>query len=197
MMKASKFAIVKLSLVLCLQLPGSTLFAADHDFDPHVFLKTYCHKCHGQKTQKGDHRFDTLRADRMEAKDVGTWQNILDVLHLGEMPPKKDGIKQPTDNEVRGIVGHLEKELAAAYAAANSTGGQTVYRRLNRFEYRNTIRDLLGIKTAYIDPTESFLPDEEEEGLDNIGRTLVTSDYFLQQAMLAAEKMIQRATHFE
>jgi len=196
-MTASEFAIVKLSLVLCLQLLGSTLFAADHDFDPQVFLKTYCCECHGQETQKGDHRFDTLPAGRIEARNVGTWQDILDVLHLGQMPPGKDGIKQPTPNEVRDIVGHLEKELAVAYMAANSTGGQTVYRRLNRFEYRNTIRDLLGINTAYIDPTESFLPDEEEEGLDNIGRTLVTSDHFLQQAMRAAEQMIARATHFE
>ncbi|MCP4173084.1 MAG: DUF1592 domain-containing protein [Fuerstiella sp.] len=196
-MTASKIAIVKLSLVLCLQLLGSRLLAVEHNFDPQVFLKTYCHECHGQETQKGDHRFDTLPSDRIEAGNVRTWQNILDVLHLGQMPPRKDGIKQPTPDEVRDIVGHLEKELAAVYAAANSTGGETVYRRLNRFEYRNTIRDLLGIRTAYIDPTESFLPDEEEDGLDNIGSTLVTSDYFLQQAMLAAEKMIKRATHFE
>ncbi|PHS03109.1 MAG: hypothetical protein COA78_19005 [Blastopirellula sp.] len=197
MMKESQNLILMLFLVLCLHLLSSTLIAEEHEIDPQVFLKTYCYKCHGQETQKGDHRFDTLSTDRIDAKNMGTWQGILDVLHLGEMPPKKDGTKQPTVNEVRGIVGHLEKELAAAYEAADSTGGQTVYRRLNRFEYRNTIRDLLGIKTAYIDPTESFLPDEEEEGLDNIGRTLVTSDYFLQQAMLAAEKMIQRATHFE
>ena len=196
-MTASKIAIVKLSLVLCLQLLGSRLLAVEHNFDPQVFLKTYCHECHGQETQKGDHRFDTLPSDRIEAGNVRTWQNILDVLHLGQMPPRKDGITQPTPDEVRDIVGHLEKELAAVYAAANSTGGETVYRRLNRFEYRNTIRDLLGIRTAYIDPTESFLPDEEEDGLDNIGSTLVTSDYFLQQAMLAAEKMIKRATHFE
>ena len=196
-MKGAKLLIVTLSLALWFPLLSTTLSAAGHLFDPQPFLKTYCHKCHGREAQKGDHRLDTLPADRIDATHVGTWQDILDVLHLGEMPPKKDGIKQPTVSEVRGIVGHLEKELAAFYAAANSTGGETVYRRLNRFEYRNTIRDLLGINTAYVDPTESFLPDEEEEGLDNIGRTLVTSDHFLQQAMRAAEQMIARATHFE
>ena len=190
--------ITSVGFVLCLPLwPTSTTVASDQVLTTHVFLKTYCYNCHGSKIQKSDHRFDTLPSGRIAAKDIATWQAILDVLHLGEMPPPKDGIPQPSVDQVRHLIGELEKQLAAAYAAENSTGGHTIYRRLNRFEYRNTIRDLLGINTAYVDPTESFLPDEEEQGLDNIGRALVTSGHFLQQAMRAAEQMIQRATHFE
>lgn len=186
-----------ISLVFCFPLPVSILFASDNDFSAHVFLKRYCYNCHGSKVQKSDHRFDTLPSGPIDARHIATWQAILNVLHLGEMPPQQDGIKQPNVDEVRGLIGQLETELAATYAAANSTGGKTIYRRLNRFEYRNTIRDLLGINTVYVDPTESFLPDDEEAGLDNIGNTLVTSDHFLQQAMRAAEQMIERATHFE
>ncbi|MBG89909.1 MAG: hypothetical protein CMO80_23845 [Verrucomicrobiales bacterium] len=161
-----------------------------------AFLKSYCHDCHGEQTQKAERRFDTLRFDLSDRDNLRRWQEILDVLHRGEMPPRKKNVAQPDAPEIRVVVSWLETELPKAYAKLKSTGGQTIYRRLNRFEYRNTIRDLLGINTEFIDPTELFLPDEEEEGLDNIGNALVTSDYTLQQAMAAAEKMIQRATRF-
>mgnify|MGYP000076393748 CR=1 FL=1 len=195
---ARLFAAWTTGILFCLA-SGNASFtvASDNDFAPHGFLKTYCYQCHGSDRQKGDHRFDTLPSGRIDAGDIANWQAILDVLHLGEMPPRRDGIDQPPLDQIRSFIGKLEQQLAAAYEAENSTDGKTVYRRLNRFEYRNTIRDLLGINTAYVDPTESFLPDEEEQGLDNIGRTLITSDHFLQQAMRAAEQMIQRATHFE
>jgi hypothetical protein len=176
---------------------SSLASAAPPPASARAFLKSYCHDCHGSESQKADRRIDTLAYDLSNLDNLKRWQEILDVLHLGEMPPRKKNVEQPSAEQVRGVVAWLESELDKAYADLKSTGGQTIYRRLNRFEYRNTIRDLLGINIDFIDPTELFLPDEEEEGLDNIGRTLVTSDYSLQQAMAAAEKMIERATHFE
>ena len=178
-------------------LPLRQLDAAEAVAEVAPFLKTYCVTCHGEKKQNGDQQFDTLTLNLSDSNNLRTWQNILDVLHRGEMPPDKDGVKQPSDRERRQVIVGLEEQLLKAYAQSKSTGGETVYRRLNRFEYRNTIRDLLGINIEFVDPTEKFLPDASEEGLDNVGNALVTSDYFLQQAMGAAETMIQRATHFE
>jgi hypothetical protein len=173
------------------------LDAAETVAELEPFLKTYCVNCHGEEKQKGDHRFDALTLNLSDSNNLRSWQNILDVLHLGEMPPDKKDVKQPSEQERRQVIASLEEQLLKAHAQNNSTGGQTVYRRLNRFEYRNTLRDLLGINIDFVDPTEKFLPDASKEGLDNIGNVLVTSDYFLQQAMGTAETMIQRATHFE
>ncbi|MFP6763903.1 MAG: DUF1587 domain-containing protein, partial [Planctomycetaceae bacterium] len=183
-------------LIFC-QLSGTALSADDPVSEARTFLQTYCGRCHGEKIQKGDRRFDQLQFNTADPQALDSWQKILDVLHLGSMPPRRKNVTQPPAESVRRVVHWLETELRAACAQQKSTGGRTVYRRLNRFVYRNTIRDLLGINTAFVDPTEMFLPDEEEGGLDNIGSALVTSDDFLQHAMQAAERMIQRATHFE
>ena len=180
-----------------LPLFSNHLDAAETVAEFEAFLKTYCVSCHGEEKQKGDHRFDALTLNLSDSNNLRSWQNILDVLHLGEMPPDKKDVKQPSAQKLRQVIASLEEQLLKAHAKNNSTGGQTVYRRLNRFEYRNTLRDLLGINIDFVDPTEKFLPDASKEGLDNIGNALVTSDYFLKQAMGAAETMIQRATHFE
>ena len=190
-------ALFAIGTYFVLLLPLSQLDAADAVAEVPLFLKTYCISCHGEKKQNGDQQFDTLTLNLSDSNNLRTWQNILDVLHRGEMPPDKDGVKQPSDKERRQVIAGLEEQLLKAYAQNKSTAGETVYRRMNRFEYRNTLRDLLGINIDFVDPTEKFLPDASEEGLDNIGNALVTSDYFLQQAMAAAETMIERATHFE
>ncbi|SVD77763.1 uncharacterized protein METZ01_LOCUS430617, partial [marine metagenome] len=108
------------------------------------FLKQHCFECHGSKKQKGDIRFDILGKDLARHETLEIWQGILDQLNLGEMPPKKQ--PQPTRAELEPVVDTLTRTLALAYEKARSTGGQTVLRRLNRHELRNTLRDLLYLK---------------------------------------------------
>ena len=67
-------------------------------------------------------------------------------------------------------------------------------RRLNRTEYRNTLRDLLHVDVSLFDPTEEFPVDEERHGFDNIGEALVTSDSLLQQYLKAAGRALDQAT---
>ncbi|MFT5131202.1 MAG: hypothetical protein ACI8W8_004838, partial [Rhodothermales bacterium] len=182
------------------------------------FLKQYCFACHGPDKQKGEIRLDTLEADLASHKNLEIWQNVLDQLNLGEMPPKKE--EQPSRAEVEPVVGVLNADLAMAYEHARSTGGQTVLRRLNRHELRNTFRDLLYLNGADYrpdsagsrlvdnngngsvahtgrDPLRFFPEDEEEDGFFKLGKELVMSDFLLKLTLNAAEEVLSQATHLE
>jgi len=181
------------------------------------FLKKHCIECHGPDKQKGDYRFDLLKNDLSDLHTLEIWQGILDQLNLGEMPPKKK--EQPSTEENAKVINTLTPALQKAYAAHKSTGGQAVIRRLNKFELRNTLRDLFHLNhpdfeptvvsglydfngngiTAQktIEPTRSFQDDEEAEGFDNIGQQLVMSDFLLKMLISAAEESIEMATHNE
>ena len=182
------------------------------------FLEHHCYDCHGSEKQKGDLRFDTLGNDLTEIETLEIWQGILDQLNLGEMPPRK--APQPKQKEVIPIVNLLSGELTKAYEQARSTGGQTVLRRLNRHELRNTLRDLLYLNGAHYrpdaagsrlidnngngsvertgrDPLRFFPEDEAEDGFFNIGDNLVMSDFLLKLTLNAVEETLAEATHLE
>jgi hypothetical protein len=182
------------------------------------FLNQHCYGCHGPEKQKGDIRFDNLGKDLKKVQNLEIWQGMLDQLNLGEMPPKKE--PQPTSAEVKRAVDLLTKRLALAYEKAKSTGGQTVLRRLNRHELRNTFRDLLHLHGAEYspdaagsrlidnngngsvertgnDPLRFFPEDEEEDGFFNLGDKLVMSDFLLKLTLGAVEEVLDQATHLE
>ena len=181
------------------------------------FLRQYCHSCHGAKNQEGDYRFDNLETNLADLKTLEVWQGILDQLNRGEMPPKSS--KQPSFKDTADFIEALTPALQNAYAARKSTGGRAVIRRLNKFELRNTLRDLFHINhpdfdpsvvsglydfngngiTAQktIEPTRSFQDDEEIDGFDNIGQQLVMSDFLLKMLIEATEETIEMATHNE
>lgn len=155
------------------------------------FLDTYCVSCHGPEKQKGDRRFDSLIAELSSDDSIVIWQDILDQLNRGEMPPKKT--KQPTAAHTKIIIDWITASLKTAHEAGRGTSGQTVLRRLNRVEYDRSVRHLLSLEGMLTDPTESFPPDETIHHFDNIGATLVTSDFLLNQYLQAAEVFIERA----
>ena len=112
------------------------------------------------------------------------------MLNLGLMPPYEE--PQPELAEMKPVIDWITGALKAHYEAEESTGGQTVLRRLNRNEYRNTIRDLLHLDMTIFDPTDAFPQDDEEHGFDNIGKTLVMSDFLVEKYLDAADQ--NRAT---
>ena len=179
------------------------------------FLEQHCIQCHGPKKQKNDIRVDTLDTDLSDIPTLETWQGILDQLNLGEMPPEEE--PQPKRPEIDAVVKTLTDRLKSAYAQHKSTGAQTVIRRLNRDELRNTLRDLLYLKGAAFepgqtsrlvdnngngrverkgnDPVRMFPEDEEEHGFRNIGNRLVMSDFLLKLTLQAAQESLDTATH--
>ena len=122
------------------------------------------------------------------------WQEIVDLLNLGEMPPPTK--KQPSANEKAKTIASITDEIAAARAKLASSGRHTVMRRLNRFEYQQTIGDLLSLNVQAWNPAADFPPDVKVQGFDNNGRELVTSGMLLNHYLDAAEEAVIRATRF-
>ncbi len=170
--------------------PCATFAAAEADFDTKAYLQNHCIRCHGVDEQNADRRFDTLGAELSDHQTAEHWQEILDVVNLGEMPPEDE--PQPSADETKRFVATVTRQLELAREALAS-GGQERFRRLNRYEYRNTIRDLLGVNTESFDPTTSFPADDRVDGFDNIGEHLVLSDYLLQCYLEAASQSIDKA----
>ena len=101
------------------------------------FLKDYCIKCHGAEKQKGDRRFDSLSTTIKSPDDALLWQEILDQLNKGEMPPKKE--KQPQTAELLAAVDAITESVGEAALRFKGTAAHTVLRRINSYEYRITL----------------------------------------------------------
>jgi hypothetical protein len=162
------------------------------DFDTTIrpFLKDYCVRCHGVEKQKGDRRFDELPATIKDADVLIDFQDIVDQLNLGEMPPKKANA-QPDAATRQKVVDLLSRQISAFHKGRKGTR-ETVLRRLNAREYRNTVRDLLNVNTTTFDPTAHFPKDQTDEHLDNLGDTLVTSGHLLQRYLEAADQIVEK-----
>lgn len=155
------------------------------------FVTTYCIECHGPEKQKADRRFDALQLPAAKEDTLLALKDILDQLHLGEMPPAE--AKQPTPAEQKAVLEQLARALSEGREALASTGGRTVLRRLNRREYLNTVGDLFALKMAAFDPTTNFPRDQAEEQMDNLGDVLRTSGYLLEQYLEAADAVVEKA----
>ena len=155
------------------------------------FLQKYCVKCHGAKTQKGERRFDRLTGDIPDENALVDLQDILDLLNLGEMPPKES--LQPGNEERRKVVRWLTTRIERFHRERKPSGEGAVLRRLNSREYRNTIRDLLHLNMAMFDPTAGFPRDQTTEHLDTVGDSLVTSSHLLARYLDAADRAVEKA----
>ena len=106
-------------------------------------LHNHCIACHGADTQKGGLRLDTLSRDLSTREALGLWTKVYDRVAANEMPPKKH--VQPTAAERTALVDWLKTSLHESSLARQKSEGRVVVRRLNRIEYENTLRDLLGV----------------------------------------------------
>lgn len=166
---------------------GNKACAEDHYYEAKVrpVLEKYCFGCHGEKKQKGDLRLDTLQADFVKAATAGKWVEVMDNMNLGEMPPEERD--QPSVEELRVVTSWVAKSLRAAEREALSQGGRVLLRRLNRLEYRNTIRDLFKIEfLPGQDPMRSLPPDGVAEGFDKVSAALMMDPSLLENYFQAA-----------
>jgi hypothetical protein len=167
------------------------------------YLQNYCIQCHGPEEEKGDRSFHQLSAklsgkqviDLSKETKVHLLQDILDQLNLGEMPPKKKDIRQPQTPETQKVISWLTKTLLELEKEKGPQ--QTVLRRLNRREYRNSLEDLLGLSSLPFDFTQDFPSDEKEHGFTNIGDHLTLSDQHLDAYLQAADRYLRMAFRFE
>ncbi|MEO1525651.1 MAG: DUF1592 domain-containing protein [Planctomycetota bacterium] len=169
-------------------LVGPTIAVADGRTK---FVRQFCVDCHQGEDPDGDRDLASLN---LESADQGTLvltQDVIDQLTLGAMPP--EDAEQPTADERNAAIAELTEALARLRQQVQSTGGQTVLRRLTRAEYRSTVSDLLGLDLSMFDPTIRFPRDQTVEHLDNVGDTLVTSAFLLEQYFDAADAVVEKA----
>lgn len=158
------------------------------------FVSKYCIDCHGADKQKADRRFDDLPGTVTSLDQLLRWQEVVDVLNLEEMPP--DDEPSPSEAERAETIAALTKFISDASARLADTGGHSVLRRINKWEYQQTIGDLLSLNVEHRNPAEDFPAEVVADGFDNNGAELVTSGMLLDHYLLAAEDVIERATHF-
>ena len=187
-------ALMNVTLFISTLLFCTTSFVHAQRVNPHAFLEEHCLKCHGEEKQKGDRRLDGLTLNFEDRDTAWTWEEVLDMLNLGDMPPEDE--PRPDGEVVKEMVSWITEELEDSILVTEARE-MTRLRRMNRYEYLNTIRDLLHLKVDSFDPTEFFPADEREEGFENIGGKLVLSDYLLQRYLEAAIAAVNKAVNFE
>ncbi len=179
-------------MTLSVLLLASALVPAAINFEEQVkpILEHRCFKCHGEKKQKGDLRLDTLPSNLLKDRVAAeTWHDVRDVLNLSEMPPEKEEPLPPA--ELKILTSWITQKIDAVVAAQKHTDGRVILRRLNRTEYQNTMRDLLGIEMDY---TKNLPPEAlSEDGFRNNGEVLQMSDLQLEYYLEAARKGLAKA----
>lgn len=150
------------------------------------FIEAHCISCHGPEKKKGKLRLDTLSPDFHEPMAAEKWKEVLNAINGHEMPPEDE--PQPAAAEAGRFAEWVEKELARAEIARRST--RVVLRRMNRTEYDNTIRDLIGVD---FHPSEDFPEDPPAGGFDNIGQALTISPMQVELYYSAAREILDRA----
>jgi hypothetical protein len=151
-------------------------------------LERYCIDCHSTEAAPAGIVLDTFEDQRAAVQDTRTWLRVRDALEGTIMPPADE--PQPTLEERSAITGWVEKDYLAAQRGRWQGTAPVVIRRLNRQEYNNTIRDLLGLDLRLAD---DFPPDDIGHGFDNVGSALNVSPAHVEKYIEAAEIAMDRA----
>ena len=173
-----------------LHYPNARALAAERrggDLSPRDLLDTYCVSCHNRTLKTAGLELDRLDVTRV-AEHSDVWEKVVTKLRTAEMPPP--GRPRPDATAYAAVADALEHQLDAA-AAANPHPGRVPVHRLNRTEYTNAIRDLLGLE---IDARALLSSDEaDQEGFDNVASVLSVSPALLENYLGAARAISRRA----
>jgi cytochrome c553 len=150
------------------------------------YLDTYCIACHNARARVGGLTLAEIDVSELAA-NAETWEKVLHKLRTGQMPPA--GRPQPDPSASRSVMAHLTTALDAA-ATRSPVARRVGVHRLNRTEYANAIRDLLAVE---IDAKALLLPDEADEGFDNVAASLALSPAHLERYLSAARNVSRLA----
>ncbi|HLG56417.1 MAG TPA: DUF1592 domain-containing protein [Vicinamibacterales bacterium] len=152
-----------------------------------ALVTKYCVTCHNQRTRTANLLLDTADADRVESS-ADTWEKVAVQLRSRAMPPVN--MPRPDNATYDAVATWLETELARVAAARPNPGRPAGLHRLNRTEYANAVRDLLGVE---IDPTSMLPPDAQAHGFDTNGDALGVEPALLDRYLTAAAKIARVA----
>lgn len=156
-----------------------------------TLLQENCAKCHDAEKQKGKFRVDDLPFTITSVESAERWQKVLNSLNSGEMPPEDE--KQPASAAKADFLDDLANVMVAARRNLSDQNGVITMRRLNRREYRNTLRELLGVEINV-----SELPsDTGTGGFDTVGSNLFMSGNQFEQYQALGRETIQEAMEWQ
>jgi mono/diheme cytochrome c family protein len=164
-------------------IAASPATPADHK----KMLMQYCTACHNDKLKTAGMSVVPLDANNLQA-DQATWEKILHRVSLGEMPLR--GAPRPPKEKLQAFTSWLAKSLDDQ-AAAHPNPGHATVRRMNRTEYANAVRDLLGLN---VDFSKDMPADDTGYGFDNIADVLTVSPTLMDRYITVAGRISRLAT---
>ncbi len=201
-----RFALLALTLVLGVSLasyagptnaakPAASAGPAAGDAKTAAFIKNaqpilakYCYECHGNGNHKGDATLDNVKSASDVLKNRSLWETALHHVNTMEMPPS-DAKLFPDQAEREQLSDWIEGTLYN-YDPSHPDPGRVTIHRLNRNEYNNTIRDLVGVN---FQPADDFPADNSGYGFDNVSDVLSLSPTLMQGYLAAANKVFDQA----
>ena len=181
-----------LGLAVLVLLGGRSAGAVEPAAPDDAFVSDYCTSCHNDVSRKGQLDLTGLEFDASDPANRAVWIKVHDRVKAGEMPPR--GKARPDADRQTAFVEGLARSIVSAERAELAGEGRAIRRRLNRYEYENALRDLLGVPWAQV---ASRLPEDGEayhfnksgEALDvsyvQIARFMDSADHAMRLAMAA------------
>ena len=177
------------------QQAGKAVTPSPHPAAPATLDKTVwayfdknCAGCHDAETRAGALDMASLRRPNSLVQSRETWETITRKIKTGEMPPKDS--PRPDAAQSLAVTRSIEGVLERIDRATPSDPGRVTAHRLNRAEYNNTVRDLLGVSFR---PADDFPQDDSGYGFDNIGDVLSLSPSQMEKYVAASEKIARTA----
>src|SRR6266850_1023172 len=147
------------------------------------FLQKHCFECHDPDTQKGGLDLTVLKFDTGNSTNFARWVLVHDRVADGEMPPKKK--PRPDSSELDAFISSLSSSLTAVEQERTARQGRATQRRLNRYEYENSLRDLL--QAPWLQVREWLPEDGEAFRFNKIGDALDVSHVQMARYLGAAD----------
>ena len=151
-------------------------------------LQDSCVVCHNGENASGGLNVERYTSEESIATSREQWESIVQKVRTGEMPPR--GIPRPSAASIETFMAFIEGVFEKADASVKPDPGRVTAKRLNRVEYSNTIRDLLGVA---FHAERDFPSDDSGHGFDNIGDVLTISPVLMEKYIDAAERVASSA----
>ncbi len=178
------------AVLLSLIAIGSAV-VADDDFLTD-FLHQHCTDCHSATEPSGSLNLDSLTWQPTDPANLATWIRLHDRVRAGEMPPPEDAALH--DDQRTNLTETLALMIASHQTEQRRSDGRVQYRRLNRYEYENWLRDSLKIPNLQV--RDMLPPDGSRHGFDNVSSALEISDVQMSRYLDASAAAIDEIMDF-
>jgi mono/diheme cytochrome c family protein len=182
----SAAAIALLGILACVQS------ASAGEPDPFArearpLLENYCYGCHGSDASEAELDLSAFPDEASLASQQEAWLAVVEKLRGRVMPPEHE--PQPDEADRAKLVEIISAAMDRVDQQRPPSAGRVPLRRLNRVEYENTLRDLLGVELKL---TDDFPADDMAHGFDNVAEGLTLSPLLLEKYLAAGERALEQ-----